>query len=234
MEKCDKRIPFPGVMTWEMDMGTLYLTRMRALRWTASAIALSFSGTAYAQAVEYPQEAEEEVIETPAGIDTIVVTAQKVEQDVQDVPIAISAFTGEQLQAKGVDSIEDLAVIAPSVSFRKGTTSANSAIVMRGVGTISFSIAAEPSVSTVVDGIVLSRSGQAFMDLVDLERLEVLRAVRRAPCSARTRRPASSTSFRAAAATLSRARCARKPIPTKNIASGAPWPARWRPISARV
>ena len=175
MEKCDKRIPFPGVMTWEMDMGTLYLTRMRALRWTASAIALSFSGTAYAQAVEYPQEAEEEVIETPAGIDTIVVTAQKVEQDVQDVPIAISAFTGEQLQAKGVDSIEDLAVIAPSVSFRKGTTSANSAIVMRGVGTISFSIAAEPSVSTVVDGIVLSRSGQAFMDLVDLERLEVLR-----------------------------------------------------------
>ena len=46
---------------------------------------------------------------------------------------------------------------------------------MRGVGTISFSIAAEPSVSTVVDGVVLSRSGQAFADLVEIERLEVLR-----------------------------------------------------------
>jgi iron complex outermembrane receptor protein len=68
-----------------------------------------------------------------------------------------------------------LTAIVPSVTFRKGTTNANSAIVMRGVGTISFSVAAEPSVSTVVDGIVLSRSGQSFLDLVDIDRLEVLR-----------------------------------------------------------
>lgn len=109
------------------------------------------------------------------GLDIIIVTAQKVEENVQDVPIAITAVSGETLEARGVDGIEDLSIVAPSVSFRKGTTSANSAIVMRGVGTITFSVAAEPSVSTVVDGIVLSRSGQAFMDLVDLERLEVLR-----------------------------------------------------------
>lgn len=109
------------------------------------------------------------------GIDRIVVTAQKVAEDVQDVPIAISVVTGDRLEQAGVNGLEGLTQIVPSVTFRKGTTSANSAIVLRGVGTISFSIAAEPSVSTVVDGIVLSRSGQAFIDLVDIERLEVLR-----------------------------------------------------------
>lgn len=105
----------------------------------------------------------------------IVVTANRVEQNLQDVPIAVSAVSGEQLAAAGANSLENIGDLIPSVTFRKGTTSANSAIVMRGVGTISFSIAAEPSVSTVVDGIVLSRSGQAFMDLVDIDRLEVLR-----------------------------------------------------------
>ncbi|VWX47135.1 TonB-dependent receptor [Novosphingobium sp. 9U] len=110
-----------------------------------------------------------------AQVDEIVVTAQKVEQNIQDVPIAISAVTGDALQRAGAKSLEDITSIVPSVTFRKGTTNANSAIVMRGVGTISFSVAAEPSVSTVVDGIVLSRSGQSFLDLVDFDRIEVLR-----------------------------------------------------------
>ena len=101
--------------------------------------------------------------------------AQKVAEDVQDVPISITAVTGDRLEQTGTTSLEGLTQLVPSVTFRKGNTSANSAIVMRGVGTITFSIAAEPSVSTVVDGVVLSRSGQAFMDLVDAERLEVLR-----------------------------------------------------------
>ena len=110
-----------------------------------------------------------------AQVEEIVVTAQKVEENVQDVPIAITAVTSDRLEQAGVTSLENIGAVVPSVTFRKGTTSANSAIVMRGVGTITFSVAAEPSVSTVVDGIVLSRSGQAFMDLVDAERIEVLR-----------------------------------------------------------
>jgi len=116
------------------------------------------------------QEADDSV-----GIEEIIVTAQKVSEDVQDVPIAITALTGERLEQAGTTSLESIGRLVPSVTFRKGTTSANSAIVMRGVGTITFSVAAEPSVSTVVDGVVLSRSGQAFMDLVDAERMEVLR-----------------------------------------------------------
>jgi iron complex outermembrane recepter protein len=128
-----------------------------ALAASASVMALTYSAPAFAQ------------------VDEIIVTSQKVKENVQDVPIAISVVSAERLEQAGVFSLENISTVVPSVTFRKGTTNANSAIVMRGVGTITFSIAAEPSVSTVVDGVVLSRSGQAFMDLVDIERLEVLR-----------------------------------------------------------
>ena len=130
---------------------------LKALALSASSLALVHTAPAMAQ------------------VDEIIVTAQKVEENVQDVPIAITAVSAERLDQAGVFSLENVSTVVPSVTFRKGTTSANSAIVMRGVGTITFSVAAEPSVSTVVDGVVLSRSGQAFMDLVDIERLEVLR-----------------------------------------------------------
>jgi iron complex outermembrane receptor protein len=129
----------------------------KALALSASALAMMHTAPAMAQ------------------VEEIIVTAQKVKENVQDVPIAITAVSGDRLEQAVVFNLENISTIVPSVTFRKGTTSANSAIVMRGVGTITFSIAAEPSVSTVVDGVVLSRSGQAFLDLVDIERLEVLR-----------------------------------------------------------
>ncbi|QYU68833.1 TonB-dependent receptor [Leptolyngbya sp. 15MV] len=132
-------------------------TALRALAVSASTLALVHGAPVLAQVAE------------------IVVTAQKVEENVQDVPIAITAVTADRLEQAGGNTLENIGNVVPSVTFRKGTTGANSAIVMRGVGTITFSVAAEPSVSTVVDGIVLSRSGQAFIDLVDAERLEVLR-----------------------------------------------------------
>ena len=148
-----------------MKLSSLLSVRAAAL--SATALSLAFAMPAYAQDTAADDD--------QGGITEIVVTAQKVAENVQDVPIAITAITSERLETTGVTSLEGLTQLVPSVSFRKGTTSANSAIVMRGVGTITFSIAAEPSVSTVVDGVVLSRSGQAFMDLVDADRLEVLR-----------------------------------------------------------
>ena len=138
-------------------MPTTTRIALKALALSASSLALVTTAPAMAQ------------------VEEIIVTSQKVEENVQDVPIAITAVSGDRLDQAVVFSLENISTVVPSVTFRKGTTSANSAIVMRGVGTISFSVAAEPSVSTVVDGVVLSRSGQAFMDLVDLERLEVLR-----------------------------------------------------------
>lgn len=137
---------------------------LKTLALSVSAGAIAVATPAFAQAEE-PTE----------GLGEIIVTSQKVKENVQDVPIAISVVSADRLEQAGVFSLENISAVVPSVTFRKGTTSANSAIVMRGVGTITFSVAAEPSVSTVVDGVVLSRSGQAFMDLVDIERMEVLR-----------------------------------------------------------
>ena len=110
-----------------------------------------------------------------ALLEEVIVTAQKREQSVQDVPLAVTVLGAEQIDSAYAVGFEDLQKLIPSVSFTKGSTNRNSAVVVRGIGTISFSTAAEPSVSTVVDGVVLGRSGQAFTDLYDLERLEVLR-----------------------------------------------------------
>lgn len=114
-------------------------------------------------------------VETSRTLGKITVTAQKREENLQNVPIAITALSADAIEDSGGSNIEQLQQLVPSLNFRKGTTSANSALFLRGVGTISFSTAAEPSVSTVVDGVVLSRPGQAFSDLYDIERIEVLR-----------------------------------------------------------
>lgn len=124
-------------------------------------------------AITMPTFAEE--AEKEEGLETITVTSQKRVERVSEVPVAVSVLGSDQIDSSFSSSFEGLQNLVPSVSFKKGTTSRNSAITVRGIGTISFSVAAEPSVSTVVDGVVLGRSGQAFTDLYDLERIEVLR-----------------------------------------------------------
>ena len=119
------------------------------------------------------QEVESE--EDQGLLEKITVTAQKRTQTLNEVPVAVSVLREDQINASFSANLEGLEALIPSVSFSKGNTTRNSAITIRGIGTISFSIAAEPSVSTVVDGVVLGRSGQAFVDLYDLERIEVLR-----------------------------------------------------------
>lgn len=114
-------------------------------------------------------------VPTFAEIEEIVVTAQKREENLSEVPIAVSVLDAEAIEAQYANGLENLQALVPSLSFRKGNTTRNSALTVRGIGTISFSVAAEPSVSTVVDGVVLGRSGQAFGDLYELERVEVLR-----------------------------------------------------------
>lgn len=108
-------------------------------------------------------------------LEKITVTAQKRVEKLSEVPVAVSVLRSDQIDSAFANNVESLQALVPSVSFRKGNTTRNSALTIRGIGTISFSVAAEPSVSTVVDGVVLGRSGQAFMDLYDLERIEVLR-----------------------------------------------------------
>ncbi len=115
---------------------------------------------------------------TPAedeAIGEIIVTAQKRSERLQDVPVAVSVVSGATLEAQGGVNIENAQYLVPTLNFRKSGTTINQSLFLRGVGTSTFSIAGEPSVSTVLDGVVYSRAGEAFGDLVDIERLEVLR-----------------------------------------------------------
>jgi iron complex outermembrane recepter protein len=120
-----------------------------------------------------PSFAQDSPSEDSAG--EIIVTAQKREEKLQDIPLAVSVVGGTQIDAQGGINLENAQYLVPSLNFRKSGTSLNQALFLRGVGTINFSIAAEPSVAAVLDGVVLSRAGEGFSDLVDVAQIEVLR-----------------------------------------------------------
>jgi iron complex outermembrane recepter protein len=112
---------------------------------------------------------------TAGGLEEIIVTAQKREQNLQEVPIAVSVVSGSLLDATGGFNAESLRQLVPSLNIRKTNTQLNQSLFLRGVGTINFAIAAQPSVAFVLDGVVLSSAGEAFGDFYDVERVEVLR-----------------------------------------------------------
>jgi iron complex outermembrane receptor protein len=105
----------------------------------------------------------------------IVVTARFRDESVRTVPIAITAISGASLAARQLNSVETIATSIPSVGFRTGQSNKDRTIFIRGIGTITTSPGVEPSVSTVLDGVVLTRPGQATLDLGEVERIEVLR-----------------------------------------------------------
>jgi iron complex outermembrane recepter protein len=143
---------------------------MRRFCLNTSLFALALASTPAAFAQDQLASADADT-----GFADIVVTAQKREENLQNVPAAISVVSGEQLEARGVVNITSLQQLVPSLNFKDSATTLDSSVFLRGVGTINFSIAAEPSVGFVVDGVTYARSGEAFGDLYDIERVEVLR-----------------------------------------------------------
>ncbi|HFB55164.1 MAG TPA: TonB-dependent receptor, partial [Hellea balneolensis] len=108
--------------------------------------------------------------------DEIIVTAQKRAQDVQDVPIAMTAISGVELENNGVPDVSELGMIAPSLRITTSTSeSFGSVLRIRGVGTSGSNAGLEGSVGVFVDGIYRSRTGIAMNDLINVERIEVLR-----------------------------------------------------------
>lgn len=109
-------------------------------------------------------------------IEEVIVTATKREASVQDVPIAVSAYSGQDLEQRGVVDVYGLQQISPSVSvYSSNSTSNGGTIRIRGIGTTGNNPGLESAVGTFIDGIYRSRTGIAFNDLVDVERIEVLR-----------------------------------------------------------
>ncbi|MGI9328825.1 MAG: TonB-dependent receptor [Pseudomonadales bacterium] len=108
-------------------------------------------------------------------IEEIVVTAQKRAQSIQDVPIAVSAFDSAFLDDAGVDDVLELQFFVPGLTIYNNQTAAQTNFNIRGVGTAGNSLSLESSVGVYVDGVYRSRQSSAINDLVDVERVEVLK-----------------------------------------------------------
>jgi iron complex outermembrane recepter protein len=108
------------------------------------------------------------------GIEEVVVTAQKRSEDIQDVPISISAFSGAFMEESGVNTIQELGAYTPNLSLTQSSQVANNRIIIRGVGSVGNS-AIEPSVAVFIDGVYYPRPSSVVGSLTDLESVEVLR-----------------------------------------------------------
>lgn len=107
-----------------------------------------------------------------AQIEEIRVTAERREAFLQETPISITAFTGDQLRLKGIQTSEQLSGFTPALQVQRDVIGK---VVIRGIGTENFTVAGDPGVALNLDGTYISRSSVAIFDLFDMERVEVLR-----------------------------------------------------------
>ncbi|WP_020649967.1 TonB-dependent receptor [Solimonas variicoloris] len=106
----------------------------------------------------------------------IVVTAQRREEKLQEVPLAVTALGAEQIQDRGIQNVTDLSALAPGLQISKtASNSTISQITIRGLSQINPAIYWDPAVGIYVDGVYIGKAQGSVFDVVDLERVEVLR-----------------------------------------------------------
>ncbi len=123
-----------------------------------------------------PVATESAAVENDRRLSTVTVTAQRREESVQDVPLAVTAVTGDQLAELRVENIENISLVSPSITFSKtNAPAASSNIQIRGIGTTGQSRVFEGAVGVFIDGVYRTRSGQALSSFLDIDGLQVLR-----------------------------------------------------------
>src|SRR5690606_32296952 len=148
-------------------------TRAATVVARASILALA-AGTALAAA---PAAAQQEPAAQPQGDDAIIVTAQLREQNVQDVPLSISAVSGELLEQRSQTTLTDITAQRPSLLLQRNPAGQGNSVrvFIRGVGQSDQSPSVEPGVGTYIDDIYYGTVLGSAFDLTDIERIEVLR-----------------------------------------------------------
>ena len=122
----------------------------------------------------YAQDATQEAESFDENV--IIVTATRRAQDVQDIPLAVTAVSPVQLERQGVVSVGQITNVSSSFSTSNAQLASGSVVLrIRGVGTTSNNIGFESAVGIFIDGAYQSRPGVALSEFVDVERVEVLR-----------------------------------------------------------
>jgi iron complex outermembrane recepter protein len=131
------------------------------------ALALAISG-AFAAIASWAQQAN------PPVLTEIIVTAQKREQNIQDVPISVIALSAQQLKDGGVTDIKNLQALTPGLTVTSTTSENVTTARIRGIGTVGDNPGLESSVGVVIDGVYRPRNGVGFGDLGEIEQIEIL------------------------------------------------------------
>jgi len=144
---------------------------------SALSIVIAFAATP-ATAQTTPQREQAQTDDT-GGVPDIVVTAQKRTERLQDTPISITAVTGETLADRGSGTIASLGNMTPNLVYNTTApvsgASSGAVVFIRGVGQTDFQLTTDPGVGTYLDGVYVARSVGGVLDVVDVERVEVLR-----------------------------------------------------------
>ncbi|MFT7244966.1 MAG: iron complex outermembrane receptor protein [Candidatus Azotimanducaceae bacterium] len=110
-----------------------------------------------------------------AGLEEVVVTAQKREATLQETPVAVSVVTGVDLTNKGIADIQELEIATPSLNTGQNQSTSQQTFSIRGLGTSGNNAGLEPSVGVFIDGVYRSRAASAIDDFIAVERVEILR-----------------------------------------------------------
>ncbi|WP_198351028.1 TonB-dependent receptor [Flavisphingomonas formosensis] len=157
----------------------LVRTSDRHLLLSVAALALTAGATPALAQTETPSASPSEARPADAGVGDIVVTARRREETLQKVPVSITAFTAKDLASRQVDNISQIAGSTPNLVFNSSAPVSGSntaaSIFIRGIGQTDFTLVTDPGVGLYLDGVYIARSVGGVLDLVDVQRVEVLR-----------------------------------------------------------
>jgi iron complex outermembrane receptor protein len=163
------------VVTGSTGLGTGARRSRKLAFWTIAGLAAGSSGV-YAQTAAPSPSAP---ADTSGTLQEVVVTATRRSENVQTVPIAITAFTSDTLQQRNLTSIQALGDLTPGVTLDAGAPFSGDRSVLsasiRGVGQDDFAFNLNPAVGVYLDGVYLARSIGANQDLLDVDRVEILK-----------------------------------------------------------
>ncbi len=135
------------------------------------ALGTTLGGAVLAVAGAGPVHAQSEAV----ALEEVLVTASRRVESLQETAISVSAFTTDFIRNAGVNDLASLDVYTPNLKFTATTDSRSTSIRIRGIGSVGTNSGIDPSVGVFIDGVYQGRAGMTISDLVDVERVEVLR-----------------------------------------------------------
>jgi iron complex outermembrane receptor protein len=116
-----------------------------------------------------------QVNDAPVALEEVIVTANRREENLQDVAISVAAFTDEFFKDSGTTDLKQLEQYTPSLKIAPVTDTRSTSIRIRGIGSVGSNAGIDPSVGMFIDGVYQGRAGMSIADLMDVQRVEVLR-----------------------------------------------------------